>query len=52
MLYLCRLIIILHYSAHTNTYFYMKHFNEYKGLDLSAVSREVLEQWEQQYLKQ
>ncbi|MCQ2346550.1 MAG: isoleucine--tRNA ligase [Paludibacteraceae bacterium] len=28
----------------------MKHFNEYKGLDLSAVSREVLEQWEQEHL--
>ena len=28
----------------------MKHFNEYKRLDLSAVSREVLEQWEKEGL--
>ena len=28
----------------------MKHFNEYKQLDLAAVSREVLQQWEQEDL--
>ena len=28
----------------------MKHFNEYKRLDLAALSKEVLEQWENEHL--
>ena len=28
----------------------MKHFNEYKRLDLAALSREVLAQWEVEHL--
>ena len=39
-----------HQDNDTNKTYIMKHFSEYKQLDLSAVSREVLQQWEQEDL--